>query len=157
MDHTSSKTSSQVRITKLLNKFFFPNLEAPPRVAKISRRSCSPMSSPLSSPVDHSPKTPSWVKTNKTHAHILNELNMPAHHTNLCTYHEGIENAGTIEEVKVEIETKVTLRQEPHNNKQRQRWKRQEAQATWRSLRQVPQMDTTHTHTHTHIYIYIYI
>ena len=75
------------------------------------------MSSPLSSPVDHSPKTLSWVKTDKTRAHILKELNMLAHHTNLCTYHEGIEHAGTIEEIKVKIETKVTLRQEPHNNK----------------------------------------
>ena len=36
------------------------------------------MSSPLSSPVDYSPKIPLQVKTDKTHAHIPRELNMQA-------------------------------------------------------------------------------
>ena len=42
---------------------------------------------------------------------------MLTHHTDLCTYPEGIEHAGTVEEVEIEIETKVTLRQEPFKNK----------------------------------------
>ena len=126
VDHISSKTSPQVRITtKLLSKFFFPSKlhtnEAPLRVTKTSSRSYSPVSSPSSSPVDHSPKTPSWVKTNRTRAHIMRELNMQAHHTDLCTYLEGIEYACTVEEVEIkieiEIETEVTSRQEPFQNK----------------------------------------
>jgi len=40
---------------------------------------------------------------------------MQAHRTDLCTYPEGIEYVGIVEEV--EIETKVTLRQEPYQNK----------------------------------------
>ena len=126
VDHISSKTSSQVRITtKLLSKFFFPSKlhtnEAPLRVTKTSSRSYSLVSSPSSSSVDHSPKTPSWVKTNRTRAHIMRELNMQAHHTDLCTYLEGIEYACTVEEVEIkieiEIETEVTSRQEPFQNK----------------------------------------
>ena len=39
---------------------------------------------------------------------------MQAHRTDLCTYPEGIEYVGIVEEVEVEIETKVTLRQEPY-------------------------------------------
>ena len=38
---------------------------------------------------------------------------MPTHHIDLCTYPKGIEHAGTVEEVEI----KVTLRQEPHQNK----------------------------------------
>ena len=34
---------------------------------------------------------------------------------NLCTYPTGIEYAGTVEAIK--IETKVTQRQEPHQNR----------------------------------------
>ena len=36
---------------------------------------------------------------------------------NLCTYPNGIEYVGIMEEVEIETETKVTLRQEPHQNK----------------------------------------
>ena len=44
---------------------------------------------------------------------------MQAHHIDLCTYLEGIEYACTVEkvEIKIEIETKVTSRQEPYQNK----------------------------------------
>ena len=73
---------------------------------------------------------------------------MQAHHTDLCAYPKGIEHADIIEKVEVEIETKVTLRQEPYENRQRQRQRRHELKATRRSLRREPQMDT--------IDIYIY-
>ena len=33
---------------------------------------------------------------------------------NSCTYPKGIEYVGTIEEVEIEIETKVTSRKKPH-------------------------------------------
>ena len=36
---------------------------------------------------------------------------------NLCTYPLGVEYVGTVEKIKVEIETKVTLRQEPYQNR----------------------------------------
>ena len=36
---------------------------------------------------------------------------------NLCTYAKGIEYTGTIEEVEIKTETKVTLRQEPHQKR----------------------------------------
>ena len=36
---------------------------------------------------------------------------------NLCTYPLGIEYAGTTKEVEIEIETKVTPRQESYKNK----------------------------------------
>ena len=42
---------------------------------------------------------------------------MQAHHTDLCTYLEGIEYACTVEEVEIKIETEVTSRQEPFQNK----------------------------------------
>ena len=32
------------------------------------------------------------------------------------TYPTGIEHASAVEEVEIEIDTKVTLRQEPHQN-----------------------------------------
>ena len=44
---------------------------------------------------------------------------------NLGKYPEGIEHAGIVEEVKIEIETNVTLREEPHQNRQRWKWRRQ--------------------------------
>ena len=36
---------------------------------------------------------------------------------NLFTCPEGVEYVGTVEEVKIEIETKVTPRQEPYQNR----------------------------------------
>ena len=42
---------------------------------------------------------------------------MQAHHIDLCTYLDGIECASTEEEVEIDIETKVTLRQESHENR----------------------------------------
>ena len=48
---------------------------------------------------------------------------MQAHHTDLCTYIEGIEYACIVEEVEIkieieiEIETEVTSMQEPFQNK----------------------------------------
>ena len=48
---------------------------------------------------------------------------MQAHHTDLCTYLEGMEYACTVEEVEIKIEIEieikieVTSRQEPFQNK----------------------------------------
>ena len=93
--------------------------------------------------LDFSPNTASWVGTPRPLGHIsyrnwicrhgphtsqashntefvhISSGNCTCRHIiqNLCTYPKGIKYAGTIEEVKEEIETKVTLRQEPHQNR----------------------------------------
>ena len=47
-------------------------------------------------------------------AYILRELNMRHTIQISCTYPMRIEHLGTVEEVEIEIETKVNPRQEPH-------------------------------------------
>ena len=67
----------------------------------------------------------------RIYAHILRELNIQAHHTEFvhipfenwtckhimqisCTYPMRIDHAGVVEDVEIEIETKVNPRQKPH-------------------------------------------
>jgi len=42
---------------------------------------------------------------------------MQACHTDSGPYPKRIEHAGIVEKVEIEIETKITLRQEPHKNR----------------------------------------
>ena len=78
-------------------------------------------------------QNPTQVKKeeHRIYAHILRELNIQAHHTEFvhipfenwtckhimqisCTYPMRIDHAGVVEDVEIEIETKVNPRQKPH-------------------------------------------
>ena len=147
VDYTLLETSSQVTITnKLLSKLPSPVnyilRRLPRELPKLLSRSYSPVS--LSSfLIDSSPKTPScgitprplvhisygnWICRHEPHTCQASQNTKFVHISsrnwicrnimqNLCTYAEGIEYTGTIEEVEIKTETKVTLRQEPHQKR----------------------------------------
>ena len=66
----------------------------------------------------------------------------------MCTCTEGIEYAGTIEEIETKLPRGKSLKKKEEIESETKDKYYPKAQATWRSLRQKPQMDT--------IYIYIY-
>ena len=80
---------------------------------------------------------------------------------NLCTYPTGIEYAGTVEAIEIEIETKVTQRQEPHQNRREREGDRRQVLPRGTSHPEkievrAPNGHPPPPHTHTHIYIFIY-